>query len=125
MKKIKFIIPVIAAICLFSSCYQDNKEDLYQHLQPQDCTIVDATYTAQIVPIINNHCFRCHNNTRQDGNVNLEGYAKVKPYIDDGSFLGSIEHTGGFAIMPPDGGKIPFCEIEEVRFWINNGALNN
>lgn len=122
MKKILFLT---WAIFLLNSCYQDNKEDLYQHLQPQDCGVVDATYSAQIVAIVNSHCFRCHNNVRQDGNVNLEGYAKVKPYVDDGSFLGSIEHTGGFKVMPPDGVRIPFCEIEEVKFWINNGALDN
>lgn len=122
MKKILFFIGVVL---LLISCYKDNKEDLYQHLQPQDCGVIDAVYSTQIVNIINTHCFRCHNNTRQDGNVNLEGYSRVKPYIDEGSFLGSIEHTGGFAVMPPNGAKIPFCEIEEVKFWINNGALNN
>ncbi len=123
MKKILLLLIIIGF--LFPSCYYDNKEELYQYVQPENCTATTATFIADIVPVIESHCFRCHNNNRQDGNVNLEGYANVKPYVDDGSFYGSTNHEASYSVMPTSGVKIPFCDIEKMRLWIEAGALNN
>jgi len=108
-----------------NACYYDNQEDLFQYVQAVECNTVTANYTADLVPILVQHCFRCHRNGRTDGNVNLEGYNNVKTYADDGSLLGTTDHQAGFPIMPTSGIKIPACEIEVMRVWINEGALNN
>ena len=115
----------MTVVLAISSCYYDNKEDLYQYSQTETCVIATVNYSNDIVQIMAADCYSCHSNTDQQGNINLEGYDNVKRYVDDGSLLGSIEHTGGFSIMPPSGAKIPKCDIEKVRVWINNGALNN
>ena len=62
---------------------------------------------------------------REDGKVNLEGYSKVKPYADNGSLFGTTNHEATYPVMPTNGVKIPFCEIEQMRLWIENGAQNN
>lgn len=110
---------------LAQSCYYDSQEDLYRFVIDETCTATEATFSQDIVPILEAHCIRCHRNDRQDGNVNLEGYTQVKPYADDGSLLGSTDHTGGFSPMPPSGNKVPFCEIEKIRLWLTAGSLDN
>ena len=108
-----------------SSCYYDNEEDLYQYVQQEDCTATHATYAADVLPLLVAHCQRCHRNDRQDGNVNLEGYNNVKTFVDNGTLYGTTNHEAGFPVMPTSGVKIPFCDIEKMRLWIENGAPND
>ena len=116
---------IILLALIISACFYDNKEDLYQNIQPVECMDLSSKYTADIVPILNEHCIRCHRNGRQDGNVNLEGYQNVKVFVDDGSLYGTTNHDNGYSPMPTSGIKIPYCQIEQVRLWIEQGALNN
>lgn len=108
-----------------SSCYYDNKEDLYQYIVDIECTATEATFTADIAPILSANCNRCHRNGREDGNVNLEGYNRVLPYVQNGKLLGTMDHAPGYGIMPPSGPKVPFCDIEKVKLWLEAGALDN
>ena len=124
MKKYTLALLFLCGI-LCRACYYDNEEDLYQFVQGETCTVTDATYAADIVPLLVAHCNRCHRNERQDGNVNLEGYSNVKPYVDNGSLFGTTNHEVGYSVMPTNGIKIPSCEIEKMRIWIENGALDN
>lgn len=122
----KQIIMLISSVVLMAqSCYYDNREELYQYIQQQECNLTEATYTANIAPILTSNCIRCHNAQRQDGNVNLEGFNQVKPYADSGKLYGTINHDPGYLLMPTDGVKIPFCDIEQVRLWVEGGAQNN
>ena len=123
MKKSMLCLTLVAAFLM--SCEYENKEVLYANLEPEICVDTMAMYTLDVVPILVEHCNRCHRNDRQDGDVNLEGYVNVKPYVDDGSLYGSVNHEAGFELMPTSGVKIPFCEIEKLRLWIEAGALNN
>ena len=122
---ILIIIGFPLLITVTSGCYYDNKEELFQFVQEEECIIPSATYANDIVPLLVAHCNRCHRNDRQDGNVNLEGYQHVKPYVDDGSLYGSTIHDPRWPVMPTSGVRIPICEIEKMRIWIENGAPNN
>jgi hypothetical protein len=84
-----------------------------------------AEFTSEIAPILTAYCNRCHQDSRTDGNVNLQGYDRVSPYANDGSLLGSTKHDVGFAAMPPSGGVIPACDIQKLTVWIEAGAQNN
>lgn len=124
MKKI--IIPVLLLISFLSqNCYYDNEEDLYQNVNQEECTATEATFQADIVPMMLAYCNQCHRNDRQDGNVNLEGYNNIKTYADNGELYGTTNHDPGYKVMPTSGIKIPFCEIEKLRLWIEAGSLDN
>lgn len=120
----KWIFLLLAGV-LIAGCYYDNKEDLYQYVQQQECNVTSAAYTADIVPLLKDHCYQCHRNERQDGNVNVEGYVNAKIYADNGSLYGTANHETGYSVMPTSGVKIPFCDLEKLRMWIENGALND
>lgn len=117
---------VLVSLCLLlSSCYYDTKEELYQFIQPVECDVTTAAYAADIIPIMEQHCYRCHRDERQDGNVNLQGYNNIKIYVDDGSLFGTTNHEAGYPVMPTNGIKIPACQIEVLRLWIDQGANND
>ena len=119
-------------LCLLQSCAKNSEEDL----------IVDTPLTADtsqtenfksfasdVQPILNKHCVSCHNTQNPSGSVNLETYNKVKiivvPKNSESSLLyGVISHTAGYP-MPPSGSKIPQQEIDIIKDWIDEGALDN
>lgn len=117
------IISCFAMVVFLLSCAYENKEDLGIGQVP--CEITEATYAIHILPILEDHCIGCHQPGFAQGGIDLVGYDLVKQSVDDGSFLGSIVHDPDYSIMPPDGQKIPKCEIETIEFWMANGALNN
>ncbi|RME94840.1 MAG: hypothetical protein D6772_14025 [Bacteroidetes bacterium] len=109
-----------------TACYYDNEEELFQFVEEVDCSaVVRATFSADIEPLLITHCIRCHRNGREDGNVNLEGYDRVKPYVQNGALIGTVNHEAGWPAMPPSGVKLPPCDIEKIRLWIADGAPNN
>jgi len=126
MKGLVFLSLFLFILLIGNSCYYDNKEELYQYVQAQNCdSLSTSTFTADVVPVLLTHCTRCHRNGREDGNVNLEGFNNVKPYATDGSLYGSSNHQAPYAIMPPGAPKIPSCDLEKIRIWVDGGALNN
>ncbi len=85
----------------------------------------NATFAAVIYPIIETNCVGCHSNTRTEGGVNLSTHSKILPYINSGSFMGTIEHKPTYPVMPTSGIKLSECNISLLNQWIANGALNN
>jgi len=89
------------------------------------CDTVNVTYSGTIAPLLQSHCVGCHNNTSASGNVNLVAYPGVQVQALNGKLMGSVNHNAGYSAMPKGGAKLPACEIDELRTWIDNGALNN
>ena len=50
---------------------------------------------------------------------------EFKPWLRKILIYTAVDHQPGFLLMPTSGIKIPACEIEVIRIWINEGALNN
>ena len=122
MKELK----IISAVCLIgffvSGCYYDVEEELYPTI---DCVTTDMSYSADIVPILETNCYTCHSAAANFGNVTLEGHDELLKYVDDGSFLGTVRHDGGFSPMPKGKAKLLECEIEKIAAWIDDGAMDN
>lgn len=124
----KKLIPGIVII-LFSitSCYYDSQEYLYPELNTS-CDTTNVTYTASVVPILENSCYSCHSNATASsfgGAIKLQNYDDVKLHVDDGKLLGSIKRTGGYSPMPKGSSQLVSCKITTVQKWIDAGAPNN
>ena len=106
----------------FTSCYYDVEEELY----PQgSCNVSNVTYQNDIAPLVQSNCLSCHALGSSTSSINLEGYAKLKLQIDNGRFLGSVQHKSGFIAMPEGSSKLPSCSISKIEAWISAGAPNN
>ena len=89
------------------------------------CDTSTFTYSAAVRPILEVHCIGCHNNTTQNGSVNLSTYSGVQTVVLNGKLSGSINFQPGYPQMPPGGQKISDCNITQIMKWINAGAPNN
>jgi hypothetical protein len=112
---------------LAQGCYYNSEEFLFPEIG-NNCDTTVVNYGQSVVPIIENNCLSCHSNTSATalgGNVRLEDYDDIKLRADDGKLLGTISHTPGFVPMPDGAPKLPDCNIDIIRLWIEAGALDN
>lgn len=124
--KNRFIIP-IALVCLgvYSSCTNNNKQDILAELDP--CDTNSTTYSAEIKPILDQFCNTsgCHDAASMAGGYNLSDYNSLQPIALGNRFMGSIKHKSGFSSMPKGGAKLANCQIEKIEIWVRKGAQNN
>lgn len=122
MKKKVLLLFCVVLIIAVTRCKKEGSDSI-----SCDTTgwVADSIrFSNTVEPIINQHCTSCHNNSLFQGNVNLTGYSNVKKYADNGKLLGTMGYLKGYKGMP-EAGKIPQDKICKVKFWVDNGALNN
>lgn len=107
---------------IVSSCYYDNEEELYPE---NTCKTDNMSYTNDVLPILEDNCYSCHNQASNQGGVTLEGYSNLKVYVDNGKLLGVIKHEDGFPAMPQGQPQLGQCQIAKIEGWINQGASDN
>lgn len=122
MNRLSFLGLVLVPL-LFASCYYDNEEDLYP--DTSNCETTDVSYNQDVLILLQDNCYVCHAAAINLGNITLEGYDKVKVYVDNGSLLGAIKHQNGFSPMPQGTAQLQVCDIALIEAWIADGALDN
>jgi hypothetical protein len=92
-------------------------------------TNMTISYANDIVPILNRSCGAkdnsCHTSSAASGQVILDLQVAVNFIALDGRLLSSIIWDGKTSAMPKTGGKLPDCDINKIRKWINEGAPDN
>lgn len=124
MIKYLSIFFLLALTLAFEGCEYSNQEEL----NPKTCDSTNTSYSLDIVPILKENCYRCHdnNNAVLFGESNfLEGYENVQTYAIGGLIIGNIKHLPNFKAMPKGAPKIPACDIAKIENWIRKGAPNN
>ncbi len=118
MKKAAIIFLMLS----ITGCYYDVEEDFRLN---SECNTDSITYSTDIVNILSNRCYKCHAASLNLGNITLEGYDRIKIYVNSGRLLGAIKRESGFSPMPQNEAMLPACDIMKIETWINNGAPNN
>lgn len=117
----------VAAVCmiLFVTACSKTSEDIIA--PANNCDTTSVSYNADVVPILQNTCYRCHatGSTGGSGGINLDSYTNLKKWADNGFLVGDIIHAPGFVPMPYDGGTLSDCEIYKIKAWVNQGTKNN
>ncbi len=129
-KQLLFALATGIAIILFAGSCSKAKEDKLASQTPVDstgCDTVNMKYSTDVVAIMVARCYTCHgnNSTGGSGGINLNSYANLKLYADNGVLAGSITHAPGFVGMPYNAPKMDDCSINTILDWINRGAPNN
>ena len=126
-KKLKSISPLLVVLSMLfigtlltNGCYYDNEKDLYG----VGCDTTNMVY-ADVKSIIESNCYACHGNGQKQGDIDLDGYANTKVYVDNDKLLCSITHGADCSAMPQGGPKLGSCQIAKIRNWINDGAPEN
>lgn len=91
------------------------------------CDTTNVTFSGVVKPLLDLKCLGCHGNNSPGGGIKLNSYNLVKASVDNGQLWGSINHESGYKAMPYPAGsnKMPQCELDAIRIWIEDGAPNN
>lgn len=120
-------LSILSFSSLFSSCYYDVNQELYP--KPIDsgisCDTSKATYSEKVSTIIQTNCNACHSTAVNSGGVSLEGYSNVLAAQQNGTLMGTINHSAGHNAMPLGAAKLSDCDIANLNAWIHAGAPNN
>lgn len=87
---------------------------------PLDCGTQTMTYIADIKPILDQHCNKCHSD-RSPGGYNFKTYENTVKAAGDKEFLGSIKWEGHYDHMPAMAAKLDDSTIQKIECWVKNG----
>ncbi|MFK8057649.1 MAG: hypothetical protein AB8F78_16100 [Saprospiraceae bacterium] len=117
---------LLGSLVTTQSCSYDVEDELYPIvIAPGGCDTIGVTYQGSIVPLLDQNCNNCHGTGIGLGNVFLEPYAEVLPYVTNERLICTILQEGGCSPMPKNGPKLATCEIASIQKWISDGAPNN
>jgi uncharacterized membrane protein len=123
---IKIFYTTIILTLITSSCYYDNKEDLYPG--QATCDTVNVSFAKDIKPLIDAQCVGCHNTQSPTAGISLSTHAEIQVYANSGQLFGVLSWTPpytGTKQMPPSGPKWNNCNLSKLNSWIKKGAPNN
>lgn len=125
MKKLSFLILVFIGITVFSCT---NRKEVVEYPVSTPCDTTTSRFSVEVKDVFDRHCIRCHGASVANtlgGGTNLQNHAIVRAYATTGILLSSVTFAPGGNPMPKGGSKIPECDINKIRAWINRGSLNN
>ena len=123
-----FSAAVLTTIVVFNSCFYDKSQQQYP---VGTCDTVNVSYHTEIMAILDASCQGCHKGASATSGIDLYDYATIKSLALDGkytygSWLSAVSYEGGNPNpMPQGANKLPQCDINKIRAWVNMGAPAN
>ncbi len=91
----------------------------------QECKKENMSYSNDIVPILSDNCYVCHDKNVRFGGIVVDNYQDLILNADNGVLIGAISHSAGYSPMPQNSPQLLDCEIQKIEMWIMEGAKNN
>lgn len=98
---------------------------------PGGSAALEGKYASVKIRIINTKCLRCHSGGTLSGGVDLTTFATTTANNiaiagnPNGSRIVQAITRPGADFMPRNGTRLSQAEIDAIRAWITDGALNN
>src|SRR5438270_7998591 len=116
-----YLLTITGLIAALGGCQYKSEDSLFG--PAPTCDTAHATYSATIVPIIqNNGCLSCHSSIAPLAGFSLSTYEDVKTVAVNGKLYGALFHLSGFPPMPQGGAQLTPCELSKVQAWIDAGS---
>ncbi len=111
-------------ISIISKWIQQGADILVCTVDSAGCNPTNVSFASDIQTIINTNCIGCHNASTLSGGVNLSTYSGVQTVAQSGKLVNAVSQNGQATPMPPNG-KLPACDIEKIKTWVQEGIRNN
>ncbi len=99
---------------------------------PEPAGSDEVSFSADVLPIFEARCIRCHGTSRQNGGLMLNSYAAVLAGGTDGAVVIPGDAAGSTLVrlitegeMPKNSSPLSAEQITLISDWINAGALDN
>ncbi len=126
----KNILFLCVLVSLFGNNCMNSAEDVTGSEQN------NVSYSTQVQPIFSSRCTSCHGT---NGGLNLSSYSSLMNSVgnsygttlvvagdaDASGLVDKIEANPQFGSRMPQGGTLTGDQIQTIKAWINEGALDN
>lgn len=122
--KIKILLAAVVTgvfVIYFSGCVKRNAVEL----GGGGCDTTNVSYSMQIVPILQDNCYACHQGPGASSGVDFSTYGAFKGWAESGYVAGNITGAPGYKPMPYGLPPLSSCQINTILAWIHQGTLNN
>jgi uncharacterized membrane protein len=118
---IAFISIISIAAVTISGCYYDKGDLLYHLAATNDCSTVNAKFSADVAPLMLSKCATsgCHDAGTAAGGTVLETYTQIATKAARIKQRCIVEKT------MPSGTPLSATEIAALTCWISSGTPNN
>jgi hypothetical protein len=120
-----FILAAIAVcgiVFYLSGCAKESADRLSEG---STCDTTGVSYSKQILPILEDNCYTCHQGAAASSGIDLSNFATLQSHVANGDLVSAVTHTGTVTPMPYELPMLPSCEVNTIVAWVNQGALNN
>ncbi len=100
-------------------------ENLFCNPDLEPCDSESVSYSTTVEPIVSLYCVGCHSGNPPSGGIDLSTYSGLKTVADAGRLVGAISWEDDYENMPRNGDQLPNCELDQIKAWVEEGALNN
>jgi hypothetical protein len=121
----KFMLAAItvgAIVLYLSGCAKESADRLSAG---DTCDTTGVSYSKQILPILEDNCYTCHQGAAASSGIDLSNFATLQAHVANGDLVSAVTHTGSVTPMPYELPMLPSCEVNTIVAWVHQGALNN
>lgn len=92
----------------------------------------DVSFANEVMPLLEKYCWECHSEQSAELGLKLDTYEGVMAGSDYGTVVEAGDADASLLVdmiasgdMPEDADPMPAEELDIIRNWIAEGALNN
>lgn len=89
------------------------------------CDTSNVSYSRQIVPILQDNCYSCHQGPGASSGVDFSNYDAFRGWAGSGYVAGNITGAPGYIRMPYGLPPLSGCDINTILAWIHQGTPDN
>lgn len=115
-------VAIVGTMFWLGSCSKESADRLAGNTT---CDTTNVSYSQQILPILQDNCYTCHQGASPVSGIDLSNFAILQAHVKNGDVKSAVTHTGSVIPMPYGLPMLPSCEVNTIVAWIDQGALNN
>ncbi|HEV2355635.1 MAG TPA: hypothetical protein VGR89_15410 [Puia sp.] len=89
------------------------------------CDTTAVRYSTQVLSILQNNCYTCHNGPGASSGIDLSNFDAFKGWAGSGYVTADITGAPGHIQMPYGLPRLSECDINTIMAWIHQGMPNN
>ena len=138
MKTLKKLFLCGLLILVLAACSGQSSEKSPTATQPEAAASTppaaagEVSFSADVLPIFEENCTRCHGSSRQNGGLRLDSYPALMAGGTDGAVVVPNDAAGSRLVelissgeMPKNAADLAAAEIALIRDWIDAGTRDN
>lgn len=132
--KRQFILIIVALVFVCAIViFQSNSTNIVTAAQPSEIVSVEnVSYSRDIYPLVERRCIKCHGGDFPSEGLSMDSYESLMSGSQNGLVIVAGDANNSLIIemiesgeMPKRGQDLTVEQINLIRQWIDEGALNN